>query len=112
MCDGEWQLSSPSVSDFLVAMFSYQGSLCLPYSPEEYYYITQEDASYIQETFDKREEQTFKWLDVDIDIYKTEYQGRISIMSGWCGMQMTYAAGTEKEFRRMRLLLKGIGEAI
>ena len=33
----EWLLSADKVSDFLVAMFGYQASICLEYSPEEFY---------------------------------------------------------------------------
>lgn len=36
MNGGEWLLSADCVTDFLSAMYGYQASMCLEYSPEEF----------------------------------------------------------------------------
>lgn len=113
--NGEWVLSCDSVSDFLVAMFGYQASICLKYSSEEFYFITPEEKKKIGRLFKRRPESFKNWIyDYDITLYGDDQQERISLMEteGSNYIQMNYAANTEEEFNRMRKLLSGIGETM
>lgn len=111
-CDsGEWKLSSPHVSEFLIAMFGYQASICLPFSPEEFYWITPEEKAKIEKMFTKREQIISYWLyDWKITLYGDNDEGRLAIMENGGDIQMQYAANTENEYERMSELLDGIGE--
>lgn len=111
--DGEWQLSSPHVSDFLCAMFDYQASICLDFNPEDFFWITPEERAKVEEMFPKLGEFD-KWLyDWKISVYG-ENGGRIAIMEqdGEDEFQMNYAANNEREYERMFEMLDGIGEGI
>lgn len=111
--DGEWQFSSPHVSDFLCAMFDYQASICLDFNPEDFFWITPEERAKVEEMFPKLGEFD-KWLyDWKVTVYG-ENGGRIAIMEqdGEDEFQMNYAANNEREYKRMFEMLDGIGEGI
>jgi len=109
--NGEWKLSSPRVSEFLCAMFDYQASICLEFSPEEFFFITPEEKAKIEQTFPKLGGFD-NWLyDWSITVYG-ENGGRIAIMDNGGDIQMNFAANNEQEFKRMSVLLEGIGEPI
>lgn len=107
--NGEWTLSAPRFSEFLSAMFDYQASVCLEFSPEEFYFITAEEKTRIQSMFPKLGE-FGNWLyDQNVTVYG-ENGGRIAIMESGGDIQMNYAANNENEFERMKTLLNNIGE--
>jgi len=113
--DGKiWLKSADKVSDFLVAMYGYQASICLEYSPEEFYFITKEEKNRIEKLFTKRKEKFENWIDCSITLYGDNSHGRIALMEqqNEDDIQMNYAANTEEEYKRMAELLKGIGEEI
>lgn len=106
-----WKLSSPHFSEFLYVMFGYQASLCLDYSPEEFYWITPEEKAKIEKLF-TRLGGFENWLyDWNITVYG-ENGGRIALMENGGDIQMSYAANSQREYDRMSKLLDGIGEAI
>lgn len=108
----KWTLSSPHFSEFITAMFDYQASICLEFSPEEFYFITPEEKIKIESLFPKLGGFE-KWLyDCGVTVYG-ENGGRIALMDTGNGdIQMNYAANSEEGFERMRKLLEGIGEPI
>ena len=107
-----WTESCPRVSDFLIAMFGYQASICLDFSPEEFYFITPEEKEKIERLFTKLD-QTFVWFDFDVIVYGDNNSGRLALLdNGVDDIQMQYAANTEEEFDRIKDLLDGIGEPI
>lgn len=110
--NGEWNLSSPHVSEFLRAMFDYQASICLEFSPEEFYWVTPEEEAKIARLFPKLGSFD-NWLyDWNITVYGSG-GGRIALMHNGDGdIQMNYAANNERDFGRMSELLDGIGEPI
>lgn len=111
---GKWKKSADRVSDFFVAMFGYQASICLEYSPEEFYFITEEEKGKIEKLFARRKEKFENWLsEYCITLYGDNNRGRIAIMEqdGY-DIQLSYAANTKEEYERMAALLQGIGEAI
>lgn len=109
--NGEWTVSCPRVSDFLIAMFGYQASICLEFSPEEFYFITPEEKEKIEGLFQKREQHFNSWIyDWDVTLYGDNNEGRIAVMENGGDLQMNYAANTEEEFLRIQNLLKEIGE--
>lgn len=114
MNKNEWLKSADKLSDFLVAMYGYQASICLEYSPEEFYFITKEEKKKIEKLFGKRNEKFENWLDCSITLYGDNSHGRIALMKqkGEDDIQMNYAANTEEEYERMAKLLEGIGEEI
>lgn len=109
--NGGWKLSSPHVSVFLRAMFDYQASICLDFTPEEFYFITPEEKTKIEKLF-PRLGGFDNWLyDQNITVYG-ENGGRIALMENGGDIQMNYAANNEREFERMSGFLDGVGEAI
>lgn len=109
--NGEWKFSAPRVSDFLAAMFGYQASICLDFTPEEFYFITPEEKSKIEMLF-PRLGSFDNWLyDQNVTVYG-ENGGRVALMENGGDIQMSFAANNEREFERMSGLLDGIGEAM
>lgn len=109
--NGEWKESCQRVSDFLIAMFGYQASICLEFNPEEFFFITPEEKEKIEQLFTKREQYFNNWLyDWNITVYGDNNEGRIAVMDNSGDIQMNYAANTEEEFSRIRDLLGEIGE--
>lgn len=109
--DGEWNLSSPHVSEFLCAMFDYQASICLAFNPEEFYFITPEEKEKIEQMF-PRLGNFENWLyDWNITVYGKN-GGRIALMENGGDIQMNYAANNEQDYSQMRRVLENIGEAI
>lgn len=107
--DGEWKLSSPRVSEFLIAMFDYQASICLEFNPEEFYFITPEEKTKIESLFPKLGGFD-NWLyDYNITVYG-EDGGRIALMENGGDIQMNIAANNEREYERIMSLLDGVGE--
>ncbi len=110
---GEWKKSSPSVSDFLVAMYGYQASICLPFNTEEFYWITQEEKEKIEKIFTERPQRFDNWLyDWNVTLFGDNNEGRIALMENGGEIQMQYSANTESEFKRMNSYLESIGEPI
>ena len=110
----EWLKSADKLSDFLVAMYGYQASICLEYCPEEFYWITKEEKDTIEQLFRKRKEKLEMWMGFSVTLYGDNCHGRIALMhqEGEDDIQMNYAANTEEEYERMAKLLEGIGEPI
>lgn len=109
--DGEWRLSSSHVSEFLCAMFDYQASICLDFSPEEFYWITPEEKTKIERLF-PRLGRFENWLyDCNITVYGSG-GGRIAIMENDGDIQMNFAANNECDYMHIRELLDSIGEAM
>lgn len=109
--NGGWKLSSPHFSEFLYVMFGYQASLCLDYSPEEFYWITPEEKAEIEKMFPKLggfDNWLYNW---NVTVYRSG-GGRVSLMENGGDIQMSYAANSECEFDRIKELLDGVGEAI
>lgn len=109
--DGEWRFSSPHVSEFLYAMFGYQASICLDFSPEEFYCVTAEEKFKIERLFPKLG--GFEnWLyDQNVTVYGSG-GGRVALMENGEDIQMNYAANNERDYMHIRELLDGIGDAI
>lgn len=109
--DGEWKLSSPHVSDFLIAMYDYQASICLDFSPEEFYFVTEEEKAKIESLFPK-----LGSFDGWLYTWKVTVYGeggiRIALMEeGEDGdIQMNFAANNQEDFDKVMSMLEGIGE--
>lgn len=109
--NGNWMLSAPKLSDFLIAMFDYQASICLEFSPQEFYFITPDEKSKIESLFPKLGGFD-NWLyDNNVIVYG-ENGGRIALTEqpGSGEIWMSFAANNEEEFERMSKLLDGVGE--
>jgi len=110
---GKWKKSASCVSEFLIAMYGYQASICLPFNTEEFYWITPEEKEKIERLFTKRPYHFDYWLyDWNVTIYGDNNEGRIALMDNGEEIQMQYSANTEREFKRMNHYLDSIGEAI
>lgn len=107
----EWTLSSPHVSEFLIAMYDYQASICLDFSPEEFYFVTEEEKAKIESLFPR-----LGSFDNWIYTWKVTVYGeggiRIALMEneGEEDIQMNYAANNQEDFDKVTAMLDGIGE--
>lgn len=109
--DGEWTLSSPRVSEFLAAMYDYQASICLDFSPEEFYFVTPEEKAKIESRFPKLG--SFNgWLYTWTVTVYGEGGIRIALMEDEEGedIQMNFAANNQEDFDKVMSMLDGIGE--
>ena len=109
--DGEWTLSSPHVSEFLIAMFDYQASICLDFSPEEFYFVTSEEKAKIESLFPKLGSFDGWLYDWKVTVYG-EGGIRIALMENEEeeDIQMNFAANNQEDFDKVMSMLDGIGE--
>ena len=109
-----WVKAADRVSEFLIAMYGYQASICLPHNPEEFFWITPEEKQVIETRFPKRPQFIAHWIAHKITLYGGDDCGRIALMEmeGDNSIQMNFAANNQKTYEQMQTLLKGIGEGI
>ena len=108
----KWIKTTETLSGFFTAMYGYQASLCLEYSSEAFYWISEEDVQLIKHNFFKREEELENWLYFSVELYENGPNGRIALMYTGEDIQMMYAANNEKDFKEMQSILGNIGEII
>ena len=107
----DWIKTAESLSDFFTAMYGYQASLCLEYSSEAFYWVSDEEIQLIERSFSKRQEGLLNWLNFRVDLYE-KGEGRIALMYTGGDVQMMYAANNEKDFKEIQAVLKNVGEII
>jgi hypothetical protein len=110
--DGNWIKSSDFLSEFLIAMFGYQASICLEHAPSEFYWVTAEEKKQIGTFFPKRKESLKMWIGHEISLYGSNNHARIALMEAYGYIQLNYAANNIHDFEEMRKLLQNIGEVI
>ena len=108
----EWNKTSDSLSSFLIAMFGYQASLCLHYSPTEFYWITESDFEVIKQHFAKQPCSLQNWLNFKVDLYANSPNERLALMNIGDVLEMIYAANNQQDFVKMQNILKNVGEAM
>ena len=106
-----WVKTAETLSDFLTAMYGYQASLCLEYSSEAFYWVSDQEIQLIEQSFSKRQEGLSNWLNFRVDLYE-KGEGRIALMHTGGDVQMMYAANNEKDFKKIQAVLENIGEII
>ena len=106
-----WVKTAETLSDFLTAMYGYQASLCLEYSSEAFYWVSDQEIHLIEQSFSKRQEGLSNWLNFRVDLYE-KGEGRIALMHTGGDVQMMYAANNEKDFKKIQAVLENIGEII
>ena len=110
-----WYKSADSISDFLIAMYGYQASICLEYYPEGFFWVSTEDIKYIEEKFEKKEQSMEYWLMCKITLYGNDNNSRIALMDNLLyedNIQMNYASNNEKSFGELDFILENIGESM
>jgi hypothetical protein len=110
--NAEWVRSADTLSGFLVAMFGYQAALCLEYSPQCFYWVTDEETAQIAALFPRRKESLMNWLNCEIELYGANDSARIALMRTGDDTQMFYAANNRSDFESIKSALKNIGEVI
>lgn len=106
-----WVKTAETLSDFLTAMYGYQASLCLEYSSEAFYWVSDQEIQLIEQSFSKRQERLSNWLNFRVDLYE-KGEGRIALMHTGGDVQMMYAANNKKDFKEIQAVLENIGEII
>ncbi|WP_435307375.1 hypothetical protein [Sebaldella termitidis] len=106
-----WVKTAETLSDFLTAMYGYQASLCLEYSSEAFYWVSDQEIQLIEQSFSKRQEGLSNWLNFRVDLYE-KGEGRITLMHTGGDVQMMYAANNKKDFKEIQAVLENIGEII
>ena len=106
-----WVKTAETLSDFLTAMYGYQASLCLEYSSEAFYWVSDQEIQLIEQSFSKRQEGLSNWLNFRVDLYE-KGEGRIALMHTGGDVQMMYAANNKKDFKEIQAVLENIGEII
>ena len=66
--DNEWNLAADKLSDFMVAMYGYQASLCLEFNPEDIFLYQEKNKKDKKNDLQKRPETIKAWIDKDYEI--------------------------------------------
>ncbi len=112
--DEHWVLSASSVSEFLPAALLYESVYTLEYSPEEFYWVTEEEVEQISARLQKLPFEMANWVSgMTITFYSNEPDHLVVIMD--CGDEdsdMLYGATSETAYKKLMAVLEGIGEPL
>lgn len=111
--DNDWLLCASSTSEFLMVMLGYQAAFAMEFSPEEFYWITEDELSVIKEKLDKLPYEVHNWLyDMSISLYSNAPDNIAAVMECSGNLQVLYGANSEESSRKLMSVMDGIGEAM
>ncbi|NDV56532.1 hypothetical protein [Bacteroides sp. 519] len=101
-----WEIESPTLSQFLYAMACLQATFALEYTPECFREVTPGDIQFIRHNFQKRDISFQQWIG-GIEFYGNRPDTVITYMpASDC---IAYASGSKEHFEEMNNMLSGIG---
>lgn len=107
----DWVLCADTFSGFLKAALSYEAVFAFEYHPDDFvYWLTAEDLKAIRSHLEKKPYQLQGWIGMELSFYSNAYDHMVVVMD--CGdLEMIYGATSEKAYRKLMEILKGVGEA-
>ncbi|MCI8688389.1 MAG: hypothetical protein HFF57_08790 [Lawsonibacter sp.] len=111
--EGPWQLSSPTVSEFLEAALLYEAVWQLDHEPGEFYWLTEKELAVVQDKLTKSPAVLKNWFVSEITFYSNRPDNLVVIMDMEDGMyQASYGGATQESFDALMEVMEGLGEPI
>lgn len=109
--DQNWTLCARSLEDFLSAMLCYQSVFSFSYSPECFFWLTEEERDQMDRTLTRLPFELESWMDAKITLYQNRPENMAAVMECADGeLQMLYGGATEEAYQALYEVLKDVGE--
>lgn len=110
--DKNWVLCAPTTSEFLSAALAYEAVFHFAYSPEEFYWITEDEMDFIKSNLTKLPFELENWIGgMKVILFQNEADNMVAVMD--CGdgdSNILYGGATEASYDKLRKALEGIGD--
>ena len=110
--DGPWQLSAPAVSDFLEAALTYEAVWSLPYSPDDFFSLTEEELEIIRSKLTKHSAVLRNWLEMEVTFYSSRPDNLLVVMDLGDEYQALYGGVTQESYQTLLEVMEGLGEPL
>ncbi len=107
-------LCASTTSEFLSASLAYEAVFHFAYSPEEFYWITEEEMAFLKSKLTKLPFELAHWMSgMKVSLFQNEVDNMVTVMD--CGdgdCNILYGAATEASYKKLQAVFKGIGESM
>ena len=111
--EGPWELSAPTVSEFLEAALLYEGVWQLEHNPEEFYELSAGDMAVVHAKLEKRPAVLRNWFVTETTFYSSRPDNLVVVMDMGDGdYQALYGGATEESYTALLEVMEGLGEPI
>ena len=97
-----------TLTDFLMGMLIYQSVFAMKYSPEDFFWYTDEEMQVIRKTMTVMPYKLQNWYSDTIEFYSNAEDNMLYVMSD--GNQGTYGAMTSSSYQKIQAVLGEMGE--
>ena len=106
-------LCAKSTEEFIKAALVYESVPQFEYSPEAFYYISDDELEMLKEKLEVMPYHLENWLFIDnIRLFRYSADGAAILIGSEGDYQMSYGAASEETFEKLSAVLEGIGEEI
>ena len=110
---GIWEPESGSLSDFLITMAHIHAAFALPFSIEDIYMISEEEAHIVRRNFREKCKPLMRWYkggeESGTEVYGNHPCDSIVLMRD-ADYDLFYASGKEANFKEMNAILSSLGQ--
>lgn len=120
--DETWELISPTTSEFLAAMLTYQAVWTMEHSPEEFFWLSPEETEIVRTKLDKYPYTLKGWFEMDISFYGNRPDNLLVLMNtggqhdyhgeGYSQYQALYGGASEESYAALMEVMEGLGEPV
>ena len=110
--DDPWELSAPTVSEFLEAALTYEAVWRLEYSPKDYffYWLTDEELETVRTKLTQRPVTLRNWMEYELAFYSNRPDNLVVVMDVGGQYQCFYGGATEESYAALMEVMEGLGE--
>lgn len=110
---GPWELSAPTVSEFLEAALTYEAVWQLEHSPDAFYELSAGDMAVVRARLEKRPAVLRNWFTTETTFYSSRPDNLVVVMDmGGGDYQALYGGATKESYAALLEVMEGLGEAI
>lgn len=111
--DKKWKLCADSTTEFLYAMMAYEAVFSYEYSPEDFYWITENELAMLEKRLTKLPYEVRGWFGDRILLFSSASDNMVQVMD--CGgedLQMLFGAASEESYLALMDVVEGMGEPV
>lgn len=104
--------TAETVSEFLEAALLYQAVWQFDYSPDEFYWLSDEELETVREKLEKWDAVLRGWMEMDITFYSNRPDNLLVIMDAGGQYQALYGGASEAAYKALLEVMDGLGEPL
>lgn len=110
--DKEWRLCADSTTEFLYAMMAYEAVFSYEYSPEDFYWITENELAVLEKRLTKLPYEVRGWFGDRILLFSNAADNMVQVMDCGGDLQMLFGAASEESYLALMDVVEGMGEPV